>query len=184
MEESLQFNREKFNRRKLSNGMSIGLNKALQRLKIFSTLALIISLFFFGWSILSFYMTDPLMALFGAASFFASSITSCFLLTDRATKSGYLSLLNVLCSFTLNLGYFGVYALYGKDHVSERAVATSALFFFILWIFLAPSILYLLWKAQSLTRNEFGSYYDDGSHHSSSDASPVEDIEENNRSEK
>ena len=101
--------------RHMSNGMPVDLYVAVQKLRIYGVILLAASLFFLGWSIISYFIAEPLMAFYGMGSFGCSTLTAIFFLTNRIATSGWKGRLNVVCTHLANSGYFAVAALYGHN---------------------------------------------------------------------
>ena len=76
------------NVRIMSNGKPEDLHVAVVNLRIYGVVLLAASLFFLGWSIITYFIVDPFMAIYGMLSFSSSAITAIALLTNKVLLSG------------------------------------------------------------------------------------------------
>ena len=80
----------------------------MKRLRIYATAQLAVSLFFLGFSIISFFLTKPSLALFGTVSFLASTITAGSLLSEKVLETGRFFQCNLFTSNVLATLYFAI----------------------------------------------------------------------------
>jgi hypothetical protein len=136
--------------RYMSNGQPADLFVAVRRLRIYGVVLLATSLFFLGWSIISYFIAEPLMAFYGMGSFGCSTLTAIFFLTNRIATSGWRGRLNVVCTHLANSAYFAVAALYGHNVSYGRGWTITAGILFGIWI-LALAVAYnILCQAQRI----------------------------------
>ena len=136
--------------RYMSNGMPVDLYVAVQKLRIYGVILLAASLFFLGWSIISYFIAEPLMAFYGMGSFGCSTLTAIFFLTNRIATSGWKGRLNVVCTHLANSGYFAVAALYGHNVSYGRGWTITAGILFGCWILAAAISYNILCQAQRI----------------------------------
>mmetsp|Transcript_12293 Transcript_12293/g.18445 ORF Transcript_12293/g.18445 Transcript_12293/m.18445 type:complete len:211 (-) Transcript_12293:183-815(-) len=87
----------------------------LRRLRMFAMVTMVFSFFFFGWCVLSFVITPPLVAVYGVISFFISSMLGGYLMTDRVYYSSLKERILLSVSCVSNLFYCLVAASAGMD---------------------------------------------------------------------
>ena len=136
--------------RYMSNGQPADLFIAVRNLRIYGVILLATSLFFLGWSIISYFIAEPLMAFYGMGSFGCSTLTAIFYLTNRIATSGWRGRLNVVCTHLANAAYFAVAALYGHNVSYGRGWTVTAGVFFGIWILASAVAYHILCQAQHI----------------------------------
>lgn len=77
----------------------------LRRLRMFAMFTVVLSFFFFGWCILSFIITPPLLAVYGVISFAISGALGGYLLTDKVYHSSMKERILLIVSCVSNVFY-------------------------------------------------------------------------------
>lgn len=134
----------------MSNGQPADLFVAVRNLRVYGVGLLASSLFFLGWSIISYFIAEPLMAFYGMGSFSCSTLTAIFFLTNRIATSGWRGRLNVVCTHLANSAYFAVAALYGHNVSYGRGWTITAGILFGIWILASAVAYHILCQAQRI----------------------------------
>lgn len=115
------------------------LNNSLKSLRFYSSIHLVVSLFFLGFSIMSYFFSKPALALYGTVCFTASTITSISLLMNKITEAGKrvqrITQCNLFTANILDASYFAIATFNVQDLVNDVRYTIICGFFFILYIF-------------------------------------------------
>ena len=125
------------NVRIMSNGKPEDLHVAVVNLRIYGVVLLAASLFFLGWSIITYFIVDPFMAIYGMLSFSSSAITAIALLTNKVLLSGFLLRCNLIATHIGNCAYFAATALHGHKANYGAGFTVMAGILFGVWILAA-----------------------------------------------
>ena len=110
--------------------------EVLRRLHWVAYSIILLSFFFFCWSVLSFVIFPPLLALYGLLCFPTSFLLGCFFLSERVTVSDFKHRVLSVISCFLNFIYCLISASAGLDEGYDEGAVAFAAISSLIWLLL------------------------------------------------
>lgn len=120
----------------------------LSQLRRRSAMSIVLSTFFFCWSLLSFIIFPPLLGFYGVIIFTLSGALGLYLFSDKVLYSGIKERCLIIFSFTLNFLYSLVGASTGLDEDYDVGQVAFSAICALIWIILGFQCQHLLGKIQ------------------------------------
>jgi len=137
---------------KFTEDERLNLEKLLYKIRKLALIIIIISVFFLGWSILSFFIFPPFLGLFGLVVFTLSLLAGSYLLSDTIVRVALRERVYILLLFILVAIYFIIGVATGRTEGDYGDLTYSlVLICFLIWMGCGTVLQVWLKKLQTLT---------------------------------
>ena len=123
-------------------------DKMCRRVYIYGAVNGILSLFFIGWSLSSFFSTGALVSLYGLLFFASAALMSCLLMSKNYMLNHPCARINLVLTNVANMGFFVVMGLYYYEHGYNMSLLITTAAFLGIYLILTPLGVYLLTNVQ------------------------------------
>ena len=128
----------------------IELERTLKILRCIALFAVALSVFFFGWSVLSFVVFPPMLGLYGLVSFSFSFGIGIYIISEKVLHNGCRERSLLLISFGLNVLYSLGIAAAGLDEGYDEGNVAFAAICALIWLILLITCRKLMTKVNYL----------------------------------